>query len=83
MVARGFAHVLLDAEWKYWSTTGGEGGACLSSLFAIGEPRGAASFGACVGCGVFFMSARGLDCRYPPRARARVGDRPPRSTFDS
>ena len=58
-------------------------GACLPSLFAIGEPRGAAGFGSRAGCGVFSLSERGLDCRPPPRARDRMGERGPRSAFDS
>ncbi len=41
-------------------------GACLPSLFAIGAPRGAAGLVSGIGCGVFSLSARGLDCRPPP-----------------
>ena len=56
---------------------------CLPSLFAIGDPRGAAGFGSGGGCGVFSLSGRGLDCRPPPRARDRMGERGPRSACDS
>ncbi len=56
---------------------------CLPSLFAMGDPRGAAGFASGTGCGVFSLSGRGLDCRPPPRARDRMGERGPRSTFDS
>ena len=52
---------------------------CLPSLFAIGDPRGAAGFGSGGGCGVFSLSGRGLDCLPPPRARCRMGERGPRS----
>ena len=58
-------------------------GACLPSLFAMGDPRGAAGFVSGAGCGVFSLSARGLDCRPPPRARDRMGERGPRSADDS
>ena len=44
---------------------------CLPSLFAIGDPRGAAGFGSGGGCGVFSLSGRGLDWR-PPLGRGTV-----------
>ena len=46
--------------------------ACLPSLFAIGDPRGAAGLVSGGGCGVFSLSARGLDCRPPPLGRGTV-----------
>lgn len=57
--------------------------ACLPSLLAIGEPRGAAGFASGAGCGVFSLFERGWDCRAPPLARRRMGDRPPLSALDS
>jgi len=55
----------------------------LSNLFAMGDARGAVGFGSCAGYGVLCLFARGLDWRLPPRARARMGDRSPRTTFES
>ena len=57
--------------------------ACLPSLFAMEDPRDAAGLASGIGCGVFSMLARGLDCRPPPRARGRIGERGPRSAGDS
>ncbi len=51
--------------------------ACPPSLFAMGEPRGAAGFASDVGCGVFSLSGRDLDLRSPPLVRGRMGERRP------
>ena len=57
--------------------------ACPPSLLAMGDPRGATDAATGVGCGVFSLSEQSRGCRPPPLARERMGDRPPRSAFDS
>ena len=57
--------------------------ACLASLLAIGEPKGAAGDGACGGGGVLSLLEAVLALRLPPRLLPREEERPPRFDFDS